>query len=210
MTQQSVSDLIVWLDRMRENTARAIELSESLTADTLSEDNPLFWALVKCVENAQESAKQIDRINYRFFEELIEFDKGFWKSLRGMRDRLAHKFWDIDPSILWETVRVDFAHLLDLLSTMQVYDQPIEEGDGISLTLETEHFLDLPDWPSGTEAAAGLSFVAVRFTRSGNVKVFRIGHDGLNLRVSSSTEMDLKVYGVSKSSDSETTLTPLL
>lgn len=209
MTQHKVSEVIVWLDRMRENTARAIELSESLTPDTLSEDNPLFWALVKCVENAQESAKQIDNINRKLFSELIEFDKSYWKSLRGMRDRLAHKFWDIDSAILWETVRVDFVHLLALLSAMYVHDQPIGEDEGFRFSHKTEKLFSLPDWPENSSIAAGHSIVAFAFTHLGNVKVFRVGHDGTLMKASANFPGKIRVYGKPKSSGSEATPTLL-
>ncbi len=210
MTQQNVSDVIVWLARMGDNMVKAVELSEILTADMLSEDNHLFWALVKYVENAQESAKQIDTINRRLFSELIEFDKSYWKSLRGMRDRLAHKFWDIDPKILWDTVRVDFALLLTLLSTMQVHDQPIDEDEGFSLSCKPEQLFGLPDWPSGTEISVGHSFVAVIFTHSGKVKVLRIGHDGTLMRGSANFGGKLRVYGKPKSSSTVARSEPLL
>ena len=201
MTQQNVSDVIVWLARMRDNTAKAVNLSENLTADTLSVDDHLFWALVKYVENAQESAKQIDNINKRFFSELIEFDERYWRSLRGMRDRLAHKFWDIDPSILWNTVRVDFANLLALLSTLHIHERPISEVGEFNIRMKTEDFLSLPDWPKDSGVTAGHSFVAVAFTHTGNAMVCRVGHVG-DEAMTASTNFPTKVvrvYGKPKS-----------
>ena len=210
MTQQNVSDVIVWLARMRDNTARAVELSEMLTADIFSEDIHEYWALVKYVENAQESAKQIDNINKKLFSELIEFDERYWKSLRGMRDRLVHKFWDIDPSILWNTVRVDFAEILALLSTMHVHERPVGEDDGFSFSHRPEKLFSLPDWSSETSFAAGHSIVAVAFTHFGNVKVIRVGHDGTLMKASVNVQGRLRVYGKPKSSGSKATSAPLI
>ena len=177
MTQQKVLDVIVWLERMTTYTIRAVELSEDMDADTLSEDNHLYWALVKYVENAQESAKQIDNINSKFFTELIELDKSYWKSLRRMRDRLAHKFWDIDPNILWETVRQDFLHLLSLLSTIRVVEQLHVNKTLIDFTDDVKRLSKMPEWPDNSGFKSGHSIVVMAFTPIGDVVVLRVGHN---------------------------------
>ena len=199
MTQQNVSDVVGWLGRMNDNVAKAVELSQQLTLDTLTEENDLFWALVKYVENAQESAKQIDNINRGLFSELIEFDQRYWKALRGMRDRLAHKFWDIDPNILLETVKKDFVQLLPLLSTLHLHDQIVGNNGKISFTVNTDRLLNLPNWQLGSDAKAGYSFVVVAFKKTGDVMVFRYGHDGIDkLTTSSNSPGELRVYGLPK------------
>lgn len=177
MTQKDVSDVILWLDRMTNYTVRAVKLSESMTTNSLTEDNDLFWALVKYVENAQESAKQIDNINSKFFAELIELDESYWKSLRRMRDRLAHKFWDIDLNILWETVRKDFVHLLSLLSTIRVVDQLVEGKTHIDFTDEAIHLSKLPEWSENVGFKAGQSIVVMAFTHIGDIVILRVGHN---------------------------------
>ncbi|MDX1376375.1 MAG: HepT-like ribonuclease domain-containing protein [Burkholderiales bacterium] len=30
-----------------------------------------------------------------------------WRDIAGMRDRLAHKYWDADPALLWQVVESD-------------------------------------------------------------------------------------------------------
>ena len=199
MTQHKVSEVTTWLKRMEDNIEKAVELSQQLTLDALTEDNPLFWALVKLAENAQESAKKIDKINRKLFSELIEFDQSEWKALRGMRDRLAHKFWDIDPNILWETVSVNFVQLLPLLATMYVYQHPVGQSGEISLTVKPETILGLPDWKPGTSAKAGHSLVMVAFTKTGDVMVNRYGHDGTNrLTIGANSSGRLIVSGLPK------------
>lgn len=183
MTQQDISDVTLRLEKMMVNSARAIELSEQLTADSLSEDNHLYWALIKYVENVQESAKQINKINNRFFSELAEIDEDDWKALRGMRDWLAHKFWDVDPNILWKTVRKDFVNLLPLLVTIRVVDQLVAEKGEIDITGEAKHLMNLPDWPASSGFKPGHSLVIMAFTRIGNIMVIRIGQNDGHLVV---------------------------
>ena len=183
MTQQKIQDIADRLYWMGFYTTKAIKLSEKLTVDSLSKDNDLYWALVKYVENVQESAKQINSINSRFFSELAEIDEGDWKALRGMRDRLAHKFSDIDPNILWETVKEDFANLLPLLASIRIADKLISTGGEIDLTDELKRIKDMPEMPEGFDLKPGHSLIIIAFTRVGDIVAIRIGHNDGHLTI---------------------------
>ena len=183
MTQQKIHDVTDWLYRMGLNTTRAIKLSEQLTVDSLSEDDHRYWALVKYVENVQESAKQINSINSRFFSELAEIDEDDWKALRGMRDWLAHKFWDVDPNILWKTVKEDFTNLLPLLASIRIADKLFSEKGEIDLTDELRLIMNMPEMPEGFDFKPGHSLVIMAFTHVGDIMVVRIGHNDGHLAI---------------------------
>ena len=174
MTREDIAKVKAWLERMQINISRAINLSERMSPEDLEESNDLFWALVKYSENVQESAKQLDDINKKIYPALIEFDMETWNNLKGMRDRLAHKFWDIDPHILWSTVTSDFPTLLALLSTIIVIDNPIDAHESFAIEFETVRLLELPATPLKSEAEAGHSLVALVFEPNGKVEVVRI------------------------------------
>ena len=106
MTEGMVAEVKVWLERMRDQAGRAVSLSERLSPSDMDESNDLFWALAKYAENVQESIVKLDDINKRIYPELIELDGDTWQGLKGMRSRLAHAFWNIDPQILWELSRI--------------------------------------------------------------------------------------------------------
>ncbi|WP_294253377.1 HepT-like ribonuclease domain-containing protein [Propionivibrio sp.] len=38
-----------------------------------------------------------------------------WRSMRGMRNRIAHGYFDIDPDVVWETVQTALPALLKQL-----------------------------------------------------------------------------------------------
>lgn len=194
MTQQKIDDVADWLYRMGLNTTRAIKLSEQLTVDSLSEDDHLYWALVKYVENVQESAKQINNINSRFFSELAEIDKDDWKALRGMREWLAHKFWDVDSNILWKTVKEDFASLLPLLESIRIADKLFSEKGEIDLTDELERIKNMPEMPEGFDFKPGHSLVIMAFTRVGDIMVVRIGHSDGQLTIITDKHTTPKTY----------------
>ena len=200
MTKEKIAQVKLWLERMRINVSRAITLSERVSPDNLDESNDLFWSLVKYAENVQESAKQLDSINNRIYPALIEFEEETWKNLKGMRDRLAHRFWDIDPQILKSTVTVDFPALLALLSSIMIIDNPTGDNEKIDFEFETERLLDLPSATPESVKEAGHSIVVMVFGHSGRVGVFRVGHDDNNrLVMSTDFDMRLSVYGKRRS-----------
>ena len=153
MTRADIPKVQVWLDRMRINADRAIKLSENLSPDGLKEDKPLFWALAKLAENVEESIKQLDDLCPKIYDCLIEIpvhnvadqsEQLSWQALKGMRDRLAHQFWNIDPKILWDTVTEDFQKVSLLLHSLHVIEEPHIGHDDIQLRITREDFERLP------------------------------------------------------------------
>ena len=111
---------------MRVNLARATAICRDGGKDILDEDRHEFWALVKYVENVQEALVQLDNKNDTILPRLNEFPdrsddytETTWKSLKGMRSRLAHAFENIDHDILWDTVNDQFPVLEGLLRVLQ-------------------------------------------------------------------------------------------
>ena len=112
--------------KMRVNLARATAICRDAGKDILDEDRHEFWALVKYVENVQEALVQLDNKNDTILPRLNEFPEKSddraettWKSLKGMRSRLAHAFENIDHDILWDTVNNQFPVLERLLRVLQ-------------------------------------------------------------------------------------------
>lgn len=111
---------------MRVNLARATAICREMGKDILDEDRHEFWALVKYVENVQEALVQLDNKNGTILQRLNEFPERStdraettWKSLKGMRSRLAHAFENIDHDILWDTANNQFPVLERLLRVLQ-------------------------------------------------------------------------------------------
>ena len=196
MTEGMVAEVKVWLERMRDQAGRAVSLSERLSPSDMDESNDLFWALAKYAENVQESIVKLDDINKRIYPELIELNGDTWQGLKGMRSRLAHAFWNIDPQILWSTVTRDFPDLLALVSTMIVIDRPIGEQEPFEVILKTERLLSLPDVTPESMVEAGHSIVVMVLGYDGRVGVFRIGHDGTKrLAINANFDTQFTVYG---------------
>ena len=196
MTREKISDVKTWLDRIRLNAERGISLSERMSPSEMSESSDNFWALAKYTENVEEAIVKLDDVNNRIYPALVELDKETWRDLKGMRSRLAHAFWNIDPEILWSTVTEYFPLLLALLSNMIVKDELVGENESLTFRLGTEHLLGLPDVTPNSVLEAGGSIVVLVFRPSGKVGVVRIGHDGTRtLVMNANFNMQLSVYG---------------
>jgi len=124
MTVERIAEVNTWFERIIEHTTRAIALSDRMTYADMKHSCDYFWALAKYVENVEESVVKLDDLNPRIYPTLLELGEQTWKGLKGMRSRLAHAFWNIDPQILWSTVKEDFPKLRDLLSTLMVVEHP--------------------------------------------------------------------------------------
>ena len=182
MTAERIAEIKKWVDRMRVHARRAVSLSKKMNEGDVHQENDLFWALVKYMENVQESAKQLDDINESTFRSLEEFpmetesDDLNWKGLKGMRDRLAHRFWDIDTSIIWKTAMDDFPLLLSLLAKLHVMPTALNIGAASStgIVIDSNAFLDLPPVDRGGEPQLRNTIVCLFFDQDGNAKCVRI------------------------------------
>lgn len=196
VSRLKIAKIRKWLDRMRENSQRAIALTEGLSFEDLHESNHLFWALVKYAENVEESIKELDKISGAIFPELIEVDEATWTGLKKMRERLAHQFWNVDPEVLWNTATIDFVILHSLLKQLVIHAMPMGRDDKLSLVVSTEDLLSLPSAQGKDRIEAGRFLVLLCLANDGRVRAFRVGHRGNQLVLPEPNfDMQFAVYG---------------
>jgi len=82
------------------------------TRDDLDTDPMLLFALVRAIEVVGEAASQISPETRQVSPEVP------WKAIVGMRNRIVHAYWDIDPDILWKTVTARLPSLLPQLRNL--------------------------------------------------------------------------------------------
>ncbi len=192
MHWKDISTIEVWLDRMKVNSERALELSRKLSLAELDESNPLFWALAKLAENVEESITNLDKLCPEIYGCLIEIpvsrlpdqsEQLSWEALKGMRIRLAHKFWDIDRGILWRTVTQDFEKLSLLLNSLRVLREPHRGREEIRVTISRDDFERLPVSDEGHVGPLqlGHSIAFLFFEEDGTPKGVRVGRSDENI-----------------------------
>ena len=202
----AIHDVSTWFERMLTHAHRALDLASRTSVDDCNESNDLFWALAKYAENVQESITQLDKINNKILLRLVEIpitsdNAGYtaWADLKGMRIKLAHKFWEIDPKVLWQTVTDDFPKLILLLSTITVIPTPVQESETVKFMVPTNRLSSLPPATVDIQPEPGRSLLCLWFDSNGDPQVFRVspGHRRDQLVMVSSDAITVEgVYGI--------------
>ena len=191
MNKKDIATVEEWLGRMKVNAERAMEFSGNVSLAELNDSNPLFWALAKLAENVEESITKLDEVCPEVYGCLIEIpvsglpeqsEQLSWEALKGMRIRLAHKFWDIDAGILWRTVTEDFEKLTLLLNSLRVLQAPHQGTDDIRVTISRDDFEKLPVSDEGYVGPLqlGHSIAFLFFEEDGTPKGVRVGRSNEN------------------------------
>lgn len=88
---------------------RAIDdASNALLGKTFMEfqkDRTLVLATLACVQIIGEASNHIPE------EVKAKYNSIPWNEIRGMRNRITHEYFEVDESLLWETVQTDFLAL---------------------------------------------------------------------------------------------------
>lgn len=82
---------------------------EGMEFVTFAADDRTFSAVVRKLEIIGEAVKQLpDELTLRYPE--IP-----WKQVAGMRDKLIHAYFGVDPNLVWQTVKNRLPELRDVL-----------------------------------------------------------------------------------------------
>ena len=193
MTEAGLEEIRSITQQMRVNVVRAIAICQETGEEILDENRHEFWALVKYVENVQEAVVQLDSKNSTVLQKLIEFPERSddrtqttWKSLKGMRSRLAHAFGHIDHGILWDTVNNQFPTLERLLGVL-LFNR-IARGR-LLLSFKVGVWRQLPALVAGERLDGSNSIPAIVFDERGVAMCLRFGRvDDDKIEIYSTTQ----------------------
>jgi uncharacterized protein with HEPN domain len=68
------------------------------------------------LEAIGESFKKIDKVTNGSF--LAQYPQIPWKAIMGIRDHIAHGYFDIDADVIWETIQNDLVPLSTTVKKM--------------------------------------------------------------------------------------------
>ena len=200
MSDERITKIERLLDTMKVHLDRAIKLSARFAEGELDESKDEYWALVKFIENVQECVIQLDGINVTIFSKLIEFPqdsedpkKLTWKGLKGMRQKVAHGFYNIDKAIIWQTATDDFPKLKEFLDCLIVCKP---NGKNIAFSIETKKLSSLPAVQKGDKLGDVKSIVVLFFDERGIAQCIRIGHVRDDQLVMSSSKEGLLLHSI--------------
>lgn len=103
-----------YLDQMKQGSADALTFIDGLDEDQFMSDLRTQRAVVMSLMIVGEAASRI-------VAEYPDFAKANaavpWRGIKGMRNRIAHGYFDIDLSVVWQTVQIELPPLIQHLST---------------------------------------------------------------------------------------------
>ena len=83
----------------------AIAAVERFTAnvsfDEFAQNDEKIFAIEKAIEIMGEAVKNVPDSLRKSYPVIP------WKNIAGMRDKLAHQYWQIDVEVIWKTVKND-------------------------------------------------------------------------------------------------------
>jgi uncharacterized protein with HEPN domain len=111
-----------YLDHMQQAAADACSFVEGLAKDDFLEDKRTQQAVIM-------SLIIIGEADTKVMERYAEFTQVHpevpWRSMRGMRNRIAHGYFDINLDVVWDTVQTALPELLKQLPAVR---QDVDDG----------------------------------------------------------------------------------
>jgi uncharacterized protein with HEPN domain len=180
--KQNAAEIKGWLNRMEMFVDKGLTLSHTLDGRTLNEKDDLFWALVKYIENIQECVIKLDDMNCSILRALAEIpiksETGVdlnWKGIKGMRNVLAHEFWQIDRDTLWTVATEDLPVLKYLLAALVIGDSSGAPSVPLRLRVPVRKLRGLPPFEPRATFTAGCRIIGLYFDDGGIARCMRIG-----------------------------------
>jgi len=124
MSEGRLSD---YLGHIQQAASDVRSFVEGLSKDEFITDNRTQKAVVMCLVIIGEAAsKVLDR--YATFAK--EHPDVPWQSMRGMRNRIAHGYFDINLNVVWDTTQTALPDLLKILEDLPLKADESAHGGG--------------------------------------------------------------------------------
>jgi uncharacterized protein with HEPN domain len=108
--------LALHLDRLRESATQAQGYVTGMPRDEFLGDRKTQQAVVL---NLMVIGETVNRLHDEDADFLARHPGLPWGAMRGMRNRIAHGYFDIDMAIVWETVQRDLPLLVERLAALR-------------------------------------------------------------------------------------------
>ena len=113
MSENRLAD---YLDHMQQAATDACSFVEELGKADFLEDKRTQQAVIMSLVIIGEAATKVMGSYAEFTEEYAQVP---WRSMRGMRNRIAHGYFDINLDVVWETVQTALPDLLKQLPAVR-------------------------------------------------------------------------------------------
>lgn len=101
-----------YLDHMRQAASDALVFVEGLSKEEFFDDKRTQQAVIMSLIIIGEAATKVMDGYAEFSAKNSQVP---WRSMRGMRNRIAHGYFDINLEVVWDTVQAALPELLKVL-----------------------------------------------------------------------------------------------
>lgn len=112
MTMNRLPD---YLGHIRQASADACSFIDGLDKEGFLADKRTQSAVVMSLVVIGEAAT---KVMDRYPEFVAQYPDVPWRNMRGMRNRIAHGYFEINLDVVWDTVRIALPELLEQLSSI--------------------------------------------------------------------------------------------
>ena len=116
----TIDRLPLWLEQMHEAASQALAYVEGMDKAAFVTDKRTQQAVVLNLLVIGELAAKLLEQHGDF---VLEHPGIAWASMKGMRNRIAHGYFELDIGVVWETVQRALPDLLARLPTVRVAAQ---------------------------------------------------------------------------------------
>lgn len=110
------SRLADYLRQMIDGSRDALSFTDGLDRDAFMDDLRTQRAVVMNLMIGGEPATR----TLSEYPDFAEGNRGIpWRSIRGMRNRIAHGYFDVDLGVVWSTVQSELPRLVERLERIQ-------------------------------------------------------------------------------------------
>lgn len=118
MSENRLSD---YLTHMRKAALDACSFVEGMDKDSFLDDKRTQQAVILSLIIIGEAATKVMDSYAGFTQAHVDLP---WRSMRGMRNRIAHGYFDINLDVVWDTVQTALPDLLSKLTNIQDCNGP--------------------------------------------------------------------------------------
>ena len=108
--------LIDYLEHMQQAAMDACDFVQGMAREDFQQDKRTQQAVIMSLIIVGEAATKMMDSHADFAQEHPQVP---WRSMRGMRNRMAHGYFDIDLDMVWNTVQNALPELLRQLSALR-------------------------------------------------------------------------------------------
>ncbi len=113
MSESRLSD---YLDHMQQAATDACHFVEGLSKTDFLADKRTQQAVIMCLIVIGEA---VTKVMDRYPTFVLKHTQLPWRNIRGMRNRIAHGYFDIDLGVVWDTVQTALPELLSQLPALR-------------------------------------------------------------------------------------------